>query len=154
MGTWDTGPFDNDSAADFASDIRTCTDAQARHDLLLATLGAGTEKAATADLTDEYSWGYELEHAVAAAAFTADEYTGTKQFTDTSYARGVSDSMELEPYVEIRMSDDLVAAARSFTARMLSRMRGCRIDREWVKPVVDIGFALSGGRPVTKETGL
>jgi hypothetical protein len=144
MGTWDTGPFDNDSAADFAGAIQDCTGPEARHDLLLATLGAGTEALPRAELTNEYSWGYELEQAFAAAAFVADEYTGRKQFTDTSYARGVDDDMELNPFAEIRMSEELLKAARLFTGRMISKMGECGIDRELVEPVVEVGFALSG----------
>lgn len=143
MGTWATGPFDNDSAADFAGDLRDCSGPEARHDLLLTTLTAGTSALETAQLDNEYSWGYELEHAIAAAAFVADEYTGRKVFTDTSYARGVGDDMELLPFVQIQLSPDLIAAARLFTARMISRMQASRIHKEWIDPVADIGLALA-----------
>lgn len=145
MGTWDAGPFDNDSAADFVGAIQDCTGAEARHDLLLATLGAGTEALPRVELSNEYSWGYELEQAFAAAAFVADEYTGRKQFTDTSYARGVGDDMELKPFVQIQMSEELLAAARLFTGRMINKMGECGIDREWAEPVIEVGFALATG---------
>jgi hypothetical protein len=146
MGTWAEGPFDNDSAADFAHGVRERTDAQARHDLLLATLRAGIEILPNQQLTNEYAWGYELEFAVASAAFVADEYTGVKKFTDTPYARGVSeDGDDLLPFVEIHLSDELLSAAREFIVLMVRRMQFCRIDAEWVEPVAEIGTALALG---------
>lgn len=141
MGTWDTGPFDNDSAADFAADIQACSGPDARHDLLLATLRAGTSHLSSVRLTDGYAWGYEVEHAVAAAAFVVDEYTGMKQFTNCSYARGVDDNMELNPYVEFHLTPELLDAARKFTDATLTRMRCDCIDEEWAAPVRDIRTA-------------
>lgn len=150
MGTWATGPFDNDSAADFALDIHSCSGPDARQDLLLATLRAGTETLDRTILSDEYSWGFELEFAIAAAAFVADEYTGRKEFTNNAHARGESDDLnELGPYAEFHPpTPDLLAAARSFTARMIKKMRVCGISDEWISPIVDIGFALA----TSKET--
>lgn len=145
MGTWDTGPFDNDSAADFAGDIRGCSGPEARHDLLLATLRAGTEVLSRTQLKSEESYGYELEHAVAAAAFVADEHTHRKDFTNTSFARGVGDDMELKPYVDfLPPSQDLLLAARKFTNRLVNRMSGSWIGAEWITPIKDIESALFG----------
>lgn len=144
MGTWAEGPFDNDSAADFAYDIQEAVSGEERHDRLLDALSAGSVYLNTSHprLSDEYAWGYQLEYAIAAAAFTADEHTGVKQFTNCSYARGVDDDMELKPYVDITMSDRLLQTARAFTAQMLKRMRRDRISEEWVQPVRDIAAAL------------
>lgn len=143
MGTWDTGPFDNDSAADFAYDIQESSTPQERHDVLLMTMRRGTEYVAGHRLDNMYSWGDEVEHAIAAAAFTADEHTGIKQFTNCSYARGVDDDMELKPFAEIQMSGELLGAARLFTAAMLRRMKRDDIDDEWVEPVRQIREALN-----------
>ena len=143
MGTWATGPFDNDNAADFAADVRDRSDRDARHDLLLATLRAGTEALPKADFSNDYSFGYELEFAVAAAAFVSDEYTGCKKFTDISYARGVGDDMGLLPFVEFHPpSDELISAAKIFIGRMVQSLQLAHIDEEWIKPINDIGFAL------------
>lgn len=146
MGTWAAGPFDNDSAADFASDVNGCTDADARHDLLMATLRAGSQLLGTpgVELSNEFSWGYELEMAIAAAAFVADAHTGTKQFTDTSYARGVGDDMELLPYAEIHQpTSELLGDARVFVQLMLRRMEYDRIDKEWTAPLREVLDALN-----------
>lgn len=145
MGTWHTGPFDNDSAADFAGDVRDCTGPAARGGLLTAALRGGQEYLRTnRALTEEYSWGYELEHAIAAAAFVADEYTGEKRFTDCSYARGVGDDMELLPYVEfLPPSAILLIEARWFVKDMLTAMRFSGISEEWVEPVEEIGNVLN-----------
>lgn len=143
MGTWATGPFDNDNAADFAGSVRDCSGPEARHDLLLATLRDGARVVGTAVLVNEYAWEYRLDFALAAAAFVADEHTGRKEFTDTPYARGVDDDLELEPYVDIQLSEELTAAARQFTEQTIHRMRASRIDEEWIEPVTDIHHALT-----------
>lgn len=144
MGTWGTGPFDNDSAADFAGGIQDCSGPDARHDLLLATLRAGTDAAGKADLSNEYSFGYELEFGIAAAAFVADEYAGTKKFTDNSYARGVGEDMELEPFVTFHPpSAELTEAARSFVRATTEAMRRSKIEEKWLEPVDAIGLALA-----------
>lgn len=144
MGTWATGPFDNDSAADFADDIRGCTDLDERHDLLLATLRDGSLTVPHADLSPEYSYGYKLEFAIAAAAFVADEHTGVKKFTDNSYARGVGEDMQLMPFVEFHQpSADLLEASRKFIGAMVQRMRHLGIHEEWTQPVDDIRRALA-----------
>lgn len=137
MGTWDTGPFDNDSAADFAGNIQDCTTPQARHDLLLMALQTGRERLQRTDclLDNVYAWGWELEQAIAAAAFVADEFTSTKQFTDTPYARGVGEDMELKPFVEIQMSGQLMYRARLFIDGMIDRMWRDQINEEWIDPI-------------------
>lgn len=149
MGTWAAGPFDNDSAADFAQDIHSCSDKDARHDLLLATLRGGSEHLLALGqrgerLDNEYSWGYELEHAVAAAAFVADEFTGVKCFTDTVYAKEFDEDDEPTVYAEFHPpSAGLLRAATLFLASMLVVMRRDGIDGEWVEPVENIADALT-----------
>lgn len=145
MGTWDTGPFDNDNAADFAGNIQDCTTPQARHDMLLMTLLAGKERLRQTDclLDNVYSWGHELEQAIAAGAFVADEYTGVKRFTDNAYARGVGDDDELKPFIEIQLSGQLLYQARSFIDGMLDCMKRDLIEDEWVEPVQRIRDAFT-----------
>ncbi|MFD6421152.1 DUF4259 domain-containing protein [Streptomyces sp. NPDC060198] len=74
MGTWDTGPFDNDTAADFA-DTLDDTAPEAREALVRAVL------VRTIDATD---WLREAEAAVAAAALIAAQCPGGDP-VDTSY---------------------------------------------------------------------
>lgn len=149
MGTWDTGPFDNDSAADFAGAVQDCSGPEARNDLLLITIRAGIERLKTVRLDNVYSWGYELEQAIAATAFVADEYTGKKRFTDCSYARGVDDDIELKPYVEfLSVRGELVAASRHFLGQLLVCMKRDDIDREWVDPIRTLFAAVNVGEVV------
>lgn len=149
MGTWGTGPFDSDSAADFAGDVRGCSDPQARNDLLLITIRAGIERLETVRLDNVYSWGFELEQAIAATAFVADEYTGKKEFTDCSFARGVDDDMELKPYVEfLSVRGDLVAASRQFLSQLLVCMRRDGVDQEWLDPIRLLRIAVNVGEVV------
>ncbi|MEU9131005.1 DUF4259 domain-containing protein [Kitasatospora sp. NPDC048540] len=68
MGTWDLGPFDNDSAADFCGSLDRAGEAE-RAGLLRAALDA----AATAE---GYLDGDEGAPAVAAAALVAAQLTG------------------------------------------------------------------------------
>lgn len=90
MGAWGNGAFDNDSAADFASHVEHCSDVQARQDLLLATLRGVKEMSPTRldNVQEEYELPYEIEQAVAAAAFVADAADGEHTFTNTPYAQG------------------------------------------------------------------
>lgn len=68
MGTWDTGPFENDAAADFANDL---DDAQedAREELVRAAL-------TRAVLTRDYLEGPDGDEAFAAAALVASQCPG------------------------------------------------------------------------------
>lgn len=144
MGTWSTGPFDNDSAADFAYEVQNCSEPQARNDLLMITIRAGIERLSTVRLDNVYSWGYELEQAVAATAFVADEYTGEKRFTDCSYARGVGDDDQLNPYVEfLSVRGELVAASRHFLGQLLVCMKRDDIEQDWVDPIRTLFGAVS-----------
>jgi hypothetical protein len=138
MGAWGTDPFDNDTAADFAADVREASDVQARQDLLLATMRAPAEKITTFTLTPGYEFGYELEMGIAAAAFVADAHTGTHEFTDNSYARGVADdeALSLLPYAELgQMTPDLLEAARGLCRAALGLMERDRVEEEWHVPV-------------------
>ncbi|MFC8949510.1 DUF4259 domain-containing protein [Streptomyces rochei] len=74
MGTWDTGPFDNDTAADFANALDEAAP-EARETLIRGVLGR------TIDAT-----GYlaEAEEAVAAAALMAAQCPGGEA-VDMSY---------------------------------------------------------------------
>ncbi|WP_432834887.1 DUF4259 domain-containing protein [Dactylosporangium sp. CA-092794] len=65
MGFWDSGPFGNDDAADFADELDEAT-AQGR----IAMIGAVLERIATTGITEDLDGG-DAPRAVAAAALVA-----------------------------------------------------------------------------------
>ncbi len=73
MGTWGTGPFDNDDAADWCGDLDDA-DASERPSLVIATL----QNAATAA---DYLETPEASAAVAAAAVVAATLPGSERLT-------------------------------------------------------------------------
>ena len=77
MGTWDAGPFDNDSAADFANDLDDAPE-HGHVALIRAVLTATAENDTHLDLG-------EGAPAVAAAALVADRLPGGEQFAPNSY---------------------------------------------------------------------
>lgn len=77
MGTWDAGPFDNDSAADFANDLDDASEHQ-RVAMIRAALTAAVENGDYLDLD-------EGAPAVAAAALVAYRLPGGEQFAPNGY---------------------------------------------------------------------
>jgi hypothetical protein len=77
LGTWDAGPFDNDSAADFANDLDDTPDHE-RVDLIRAVLTAAVENDTYLDLDEGAA-------AVAAAALVAYRLPGGEQFAPNNY---------------------------------------------------------------------
>ncbi|MFH8223446.1 DUF4259 domain-containing protein [Streptomyces sp. NPDC018057] len=77
MGTWDIGPFDNDTAADWSGALDDASSADARRDLVLAALtrAADTTGYLDSDLGEE---------AVAAAALVAAQCPGGEP-VDSAY---------------------------------------------------------------------
>lgn len=124
MGTWGPGPFDNDCAADFASEIRSCTDPAARADYLEFTLRGTLTDLAKLDELDgdvEFDWG--LLHGYAAAAFVADAAHERCKHGDSSFARGCADSepYELLPPCELpRPSGELLSLAVNIMDMLLA----------------------------------
>lgn len=114
MGAWGTGPFDNDTAADFAHDLRTCDELpyppRARTAVLLDTM----RKALTGTTElhpDEQSaceLDYRVERAVAAVAYIADNVQGRCHHTNNPFARGVGDDGNLLPPVELEPVTDVL----------------------------------------------
>ncbi|WP_020124983.1 DUF4259 domain-containing protein [Streptomyces canus] len=112
MGTWDTGPFDNDSAADFAGDLDDAKpeDREALiRGVLTRTIGAT-------------GWLTEGEEAVAAAALIASQCPGGDPI-DTPY--GPEEPMPA-------LSDDLRTLADTALARITSDQAGAASN--WVDP--------------------
>ncbi|MFG2298371.1 DUF4259 domain-containing protein [Streptomyces sp. NPDC048603] len=70
MGTWDIGPFDNDTAADFCGRLDD-TAAATRADVIREVLSC-----VTATTTSDFLDSYEAEKAVAAAALIAAQCPG------------------------------------------------------------------------------
>lgn len=93
MGCWGVGPFDSDTAADFAHEVRSGSDTEARQDILLFTMRNLVQ---ATDLTLHSMADYELEsdveRAVAAVAFIADKIRKRDHWTNTSFARGCKDT--------------------------------------------------------------
>jgi hypothetical protein len=77
MGTWDYGPFDNDTAADFAADLDV-TPESARIDKLYDALAAAQGCVGRID-------GARVEPAVAAAALAARGIAGGEEFQSKHY---------------------------------------------------------------------
>jgi hypothetical protein len=134
MGAWGTDPFDNDNAADFSGELEHCSDAGARNDLLLATLGAV--------LTD-YKWlpgvmepGYELPHyaerAIASAAYVADTLRGDHHFGETAYAKGYDRPTDSYYHLDFPpVSPELRSRAVAALERVLEVMVRDGIEPEW-----------------------
>lgn len=141
MGAWDTGIFDNDNAADFSGSMEACTDVEARHDLLMATMGAILERAIEPDeMTPDYEFGYEVEHALASAAYVADAKNGRHDFTDTSYAKMLVREDDFEDddawdHIDVGTpSPKLVERAVLLVEKVLISMVERGVDAEWREP--------------------
>ncbi|MDT7843393.1 DUF4259 domain-containing protein [Streptomyces justiciae] len=112
MGTWDTGPFDNDSAADFADDLDDAK-LEDREALIRGILTR------TVDAT---GWLTEGEQAVAAAALIAAQCPDGAPI-DTPY--GPEQPMPAFP-------GDLRTLADTALARIISDQAGAASN--WVDP--------------------
>lgn len=150
MGAWDTGIFDNDSAADFSGSVEHASDVQARHDLLMATMGAVLERDIRPDeVAPGYEYGYEVEFALAAAAYVADAKNGRHQFTDNSYAMGHNREVE-DPgsddawyYIDLGTpGPELVQRAVETVQKALEAMRKFHMETEWIAPSEELLKAL------------
>ncbi|GAA3779868.1 hypothetical protein GCM10022225_80140 [Plantactinospora mayteni] len=78
MGTWDVGPFDNDTAADWCGDLHDAAEHQ-RLPLVRATLSA------VVDNTDKYLSNGLADRAIAAVAVVASQLPGGEPLV-TPYA--------------------------------------------------------------------
>jgi hypothetical protein len=78
MGTWDVGPFDNDTAADWSGDLHDAAEDQ-RLPLLRATLNAVVGN------TDRYLSNRLADEAIAAVAVVASQLPGGEPLV-TAYA--------------------------------------------------------------------
>jgi hypothetical protein len=76
MGTWDTGHFDNDTAADFSGKLDEAAEAE-REAIIRTALTSTIE-------SDEYLDSYEASQAVASAALIAAQLPGGTPVT-TAY---------------------------------------------------------------------
>lgn len=141
MGAWDHGIFDNDNAADFSSYVEDCSDVQARQDLLMATMGALVERDIRDDeMTPDYEFGYEVEFALASAAYVADARNGRHDFTDTSYAMHLVDKDRFQEddawdYIDVGTpTPELVEKAVQAVEKVLAKMVEARIEPDWQEP--------------------
>jgi hypothetical protein len=153
MGTWDTKPFDNDHAADFASFVGACTDNEARTDMLMAAMKTILDDHYDPDgrLADEYEFPGEMENAIASAAFVADTRNNKRQFTDCSYAMVLDDSKDFtedEAWSHIPFDSpprsDLVETAGQTMEKILRLLEEAGISEEWQEGAKDVLAALKG----------
>lgn len=122
MGTWDAGPFDNDSAADFANDLDDTLE-HGRIDLIRAVLTAAVENDTYLDLD-------EGAPAVAAAALVAYRLPGGEQFAPNGYGPEAPVPVLPADLVPLSISAvDRVLAANSELASLWSE--GMRAQRPW-----------------------
>ncbi len=112
MGTWDVGPFDNDTAADWCGDLDDAAPEQ-RVVLIRDALSRVAEHG------DEYLDSDDAVEAIAAAAIVASQLPGGTAI-DTAYAP----DFLLEGGI-VEMADDIPAIA----VRALDRVVGD--DSEW-----------------------
>jgi hypothetical protein len=135
MGAWDTGPFDNDHAADFATGVQGASGPGARQDMFAITFGAFTDMPEEI-VTDTLEAGSELpaifEEVIASAAYVVDAITMRNEFTDSVYARGLDDDDEVAPHVNVGSpSPQLVSAAHVAMIRVVRLMNRAGIDLAW-----------------------
>lgn len=149
MGAWGTGIFDNDTAADFSADVEYCSDVQARHDLLMATMGAFLEHHITYQyMLPGYEFDSALETALAAAAYVADAKNGEHQFTDNAYAMGRHEDRAWDDdtawyHIDLGTpGPELVQRAVEMAEKALRYMRMFSVDEDWVKPSQELLDAL------------
>jgi hypothetical protein len=111
MGTWDTGPFDNDDAADFSGDLDDAAPAD-RPELIRQALTAA------ADNTDYLEADVACQ-AIAAAAIVAAQQPGGPE-VDSAYGPGFLTGGET-----IELPDDFVELSLRAIARVLDE------ESEW-----------------------
>lgn len=111
MGTWDTGPFDNDDAADFSGDLDDAAPAD-RPELIRQALTVA------ADNTDYLEVG-AANQAIAAAAIVASQQPGGPE-VDSAYGPAFLTGGET-----VDLPDDFVELALRAVARVLDE------ESEW-----------------------
>ncbi|GAA2997443.1 hypothetical protein GCM10010519_32860 [Streptomyces lactacystinicus] len=138
MGTWDTGPFDNDTAADFANALDDARNEE--REALIRGVLARTVKA-TGDLT-------EGEEAVAAAAVIALQCPGG-EFVETDYGPETpmppfpADLRTLAAEALTRIADDDSGPAANWVKaegarRWLAMINGLRAVLDPPPPSIDV----------------
>jgi hypothetical protein len=149
MGAWDTGIFDNDTAADFSGSVEYCSDVQARHDLLMATMGALLEREIVEeDMLPGYEFDSDVERALASAAYVADAKNGRHQFTDNSYAMGRHKDRAWDDgtawyYIDLGApGQELVHRAVETVEKALRAMQRFQVEEEWQPPSRELLAAL------------
>jgi hypothetical protein len=145
MGCWGPGPFDNDTAADWAYSLTDMSCTEARADLLTITLRAfietEVELAGTFDLIEFDSL---LEQAVAAAAFVADAHTGQRRFTDNAFAQSLAEDNTTIVYTEVAPpSDYLRALAFKALGKAMEMTEEDSSSTDWRMSVGQIGTELT-----------
>lgn len=137
MGAWGTSVFDNDTAADFAGNLESCSDTEARTDLLTATLRALVEQdfndpERPVSLVGDYEFPWEIEFALAAAAFVADRKNGREEFVNTPYAQGHNEDTDTWYTVPLdEPTPTLVNDALTAVEKILRQMETDRVEDEW-----------------------
>jgi hypothetical protein len=146
MGMWGCGPFDNDTAADFAASLSEEASVINRAWLIIEALADALDAELKPVDLRVYALGGLLERAVAAAAFVADAHQGVVNFTDSAYARAFGDDDEPLDPPDIGMPDsDLVGLASRAIHKTMAYMEKNGADSYWRDEVAAIDEVLRGG---------
>lgn len=148
MGTWDTGPFDSDHAADFAASVIHASGPAARHDLFTITFGAFMDMPDVHPeliaMDDSYQLPSIILEVIASAAYVADGAAGDTRWISSVYARG-ADMYDAGQFVELgEISGHMVANAHAAVAKSLRLMHAARISADRMEPAEQIATALRG----------
>lgn len=143
MGTWAYGPFDNDTAADYAGELDDLATPAERAALLTQTLEEALRLQHEPSDLRVYALGWRLETAVAAAAFVADAHRDVVRFTDSVYARHMDDDDELGDPPDVGTpSPELVALAVRAMDGVLDYMEANGAEALWLDEATAVRDAL------------
>lgn len=153
MSMWGYGPFDNDTGADLAGDLRDLPGLGERVKLITEVLSEllNGPSPGPADLA-VHSLGWRMEQAMAAAAIVADAQQGEMRFTAAVSARGLTDGDELGDPPAIG-TPDAALVELAFKAAYLTAlyMKSNGASRDWVENVVAVREALTSSARTPTE---
>ncbi|MFJ8746526.1 DUF4259 domain-containing protein [Embleya sp. NPDC127516] len=130
MGTWDTGPFDNDTAADFAN---TLDDAgPEEHEALIRGVLTRT--------VDAIDYLFEAEKAIAAAALIATQSPGGEP-VDSGY--GPEEPMPVSPAVLRTLAAEALDRIASDDSGLIANWLEAANARQWLAHINRLRAVLS-----------
>jgi hypothetical protein len=135
MGAWDTGPFDNDHAADFTDDVINSAGPEARDELFMTAFRAVTDVPDgwfDSRCVPSFELPHEFEEVIASAAYLADEVIGTWKWSGNAYARRVVPHGSAQKTIEfLPLTPEILEAAHAALTRVLRIMELRGIEPQW-----------------------